>query len=152
MEPMDEFEKKLQNLKKPQVMTEHQAYLKLPILNTRKSAAMGWWLVALPCLLLACVVMQLVSGGSIRVLDMLFSTLEAFDRSHGGWFSPLVFVLFPMVAAGMNLLSLLNVLYDAERRELIITLKVRFWNLFLIFVGFGAALFIGFHALLQHFH
>ena len=64
----------------------------------------------------ACVVMQLVSGGSIRVLDMLFSTLEVFDRSHGGWFSPLVFVLFPMVAAGMNLLSLLNVLYDAERR------------------------------------
>lgn len=133
-------------------MTEHQDYLKLPLLNTRKSAALGWWLVALPCFLLACVLMQLVSQGSIRVLDMLFNTLEAFDRTHGGWFSPLVFVLFPLVAAGMNLLSLLNVLYNAERRELTITLKVRFWNLFLILLGFAAAFLIGFHALLIRFH
>lgn len=150
MENQDDFEKKLLNLKKPEVMTQHQEYLKLPLLNTRKSAAIGWWLVALPSFFLACVVMKYFFKADLHLIDTLFDTLSDLDRGNGKWFSPLLFFLFPLIAGGMNLLSLLNIMYNKERKEVKITIKVRFWNLFLIAVGFGIALIIGFYVITEN--
>lgn len=145
MENQDDFEKRLQNLKKPDVMTQHQEYLKLPLLNARKSAAIGWWLVALPSFFLACVVMKYIFKTDMHVIDTLFETLSTFDKAHGWWFSPLLFLLFPLIAAGMNLLSIINIMYNQPHKEMIITIKLRFWNLFLITIGFGIALIVGFY-------
>lgn len=131
-------------------MTQHQEYLKLPLLNAHKSAAIGWWLVALPSLFLACVVMKYIFKADLHFIDTLFNTLSVFDRAHGWWFSPLLFLFFPLVAAGMNLLSLLKIMYDKERNEYKITIKVRFWNLFLIALGFGIALIVGFYVVTEN--
>jgi hypothetical protein len=150
MENQDDFEKRLQNLKKPEVMTQHQEYLKLPLLNAHKSAAIGWWLVALPSFFLACVVMKYVFKVDLHFIDTVFATLSIFDRAHGWWFSPMLFLFFPLVAAGMNLLSLLKIMYDKERNEFKITIKVRFWNLFLIALGFGIALILGFYVITEN--
>jgi len=150
MENLDDFEKKLQNLKKPDLMTEHQMYLKLPLLNARKSAAIGWWLVALPCFMLACVIMKEIFKADYHVIDAFFDTLSTFDRAHGWWFSPLLFLIFPLLAAAMNLLALLNVMYDQARKGVIITIKLRFRNLLLIFIGLGVALIIGFYVIIEN--
>ncbi|MEZ4905630.1 MAG: hypothetical protein R2822_29640 [Spirosomataceae bacterium] len=150
MENLDDFEKRLQNLKKPDLMTEHQMYLKLPLLHARKSAAIGWWLVALPCFMLACVIMKEIFKADYAVIDTFFNTLSTFDRAHGWWFSPLLFFIFPLMAAAMNLLALLNVIYDKAHKELIITIKLRFWNLFLIVLGFALALIIGFYVIIEN--
>ncbi|WP_028663573.1 hypothetical protein [Runella zeae] len=150
MENHEEFEKRMQGLKKPTPATQHQAYLKVPILNTRKSAAIGWWLVLFPLLLLAFLGMKEIFKSDNHVVDTFFDTLTVFDRAHGGWFSPLLFFLFPLIAAGMNLLSLLNIIYDRNTNELIVTIKLRFWNLFLIGIGTSVALIIGFYAVTEN--
>jgi len=41
-------------------------------------------------------------------------------------------------------------MYDKERNEYKITIKVRFWNLFLIALGFGIALIVGFYVITEN--
>lgn len=131
-------------------MTEHQEYIKLPLLNARRSAALGWWLVALPCFFLAAVVMRYHFHAGIRFFDNFFDAFSTLDRAHGWWFSPLLFLLLPLIAAAMNLLSILHVAYSKTTNELTISLKVRFWNIALILIGFGIALVVSFYAISEH--
>lgn len=147
---MDEFEKRLENLKKPTVMTQHQDYIKLPLLNARKSAAMGWWLVALPSFFLACVAMKYHFNIGTRFTDTFFNTYQQVERSHGWWFSPLLFLIFPLVAAVMNLLSILHIVYNKQHKELIISIKMQFWNLFLIVLGFSIASIISIYIITEN--
>ena len=134
-----EIEKQLEALETPPFdQIRHQNALKLPILNASRTAAAGFWLVALPAFFLGCVVMKYYFHVNLGFFDTLEDTLADLDRdSFWFWVSPLLLVVAPLVAFVANALAVLHAAFDQSRNELVITVKLRFWNLFLAVVGLG---------------
>ena len=46
-------------------------------------------------------------------------------------------LIAPLIAVVINLLAILHVAFDKRRNELILTVKMRFWNLFWAIIGLG---------------
>ena len=58
MKDQEEFLKRMENLKVPDVNpSQHQDMVKMAIMNAGRSAALGLWLVIVPCYFLLCVFM-----------------------------------------------------------------------------------------------
>lgn len=138
MEAQD-FEKKMENLKKPDVEIKPPVELKLAILNAKRSATVGVWLVILPYLFLACMVMK-------YELNLNFGFLNTFSRIVGKvdgspvlwWIQPVVLFVLPAAGIVINTLAILHVAFDRMARSLIVTVKLKWLNL--IILGVSAAI------------
>ena len=114
----------------------HPEVLKPAILDARRSAALGIWLVLTPVFFLACVTMKYWIGwnlGLIRNFEQFWTALDQ-DRL-GFWLQPLVLFVAPAAAVVLNLLAVLHVQFDRTRKELNINAKLRWYNLLLVAIG-----------------
>ena len=127
----DEFSQKLQKMHKPEINSPtHQVQLKITLLNTKRSARIGLLLVILPCLFLSAVLLKYF----LHINLPSFSALEEWmaKKDH----SVLIKVLFPLLLIGapllaliLNLLSILHFSFDKKLKELIITVKLKWFNI-----------------------
>ena len=133
----EDVTKKLDNLKTPQVKDlPHSEPLKLTILNARKSAALGVWLILIPAFFLFSVCMKYYFMQNWHIIDTFEEVMSSLDRSSSTHFlSPLLFVGFPMIAIVLNALSLLHIQLNRSTRELIVTVKLRWPNLLLLCIS-----------------
>ncbi|MBA4851670.1 hypothetical protein [Emticicia sp. BO119] len=150
----EDFVNKLQRLKKPEIsQTSHQEYIKLPLLNARKSATLGWWLVAIPLFFLVSVFVRSIftSGQYIHIIDAFLETIAKIDHtSYAWWLNPIVFLLFPIIAGAMNLLSIIHIAYEKQTKEIIISIKLRFWNIVLVIIGFKIVAILGLYLIMEN--
>lgn len=134
---IDDMDQTLKDMKTPEVGSlRHEQSIKLTILSARKSAAAGLWLILVPAFFLFSVCMKYYFKQNWHIIDTFEEMMSDLDRSSGTHFlSPLLFVGFPLLSIVLNALSLLHLQVDRLKRELIVTVKLRWVNLILLLVS-----------------
>jgi hypothetical protein len=135
----DPIETRLSKIAIPQVASEaHKRWLKLALLDARRSAWWGTLLIALPALFLTAVFLQYGLG-----VGPFFDPLERFIFApirHSGvrWLEPLLLFVLPLIALIANLLSVTHFSVASLRDEFVLTVAVkrRWWNW--VIVGLSA--------------
>jgi len=153
MKDQDEFLKQMENLEVPDVNpSQHQHMVKMAIMNAGRSAALGLWLVIVPCYFLLCVFMYYQFHLNANWFSAMFSTMVQLEKvPYIDYIGPLVLFILPMVCLIINLLSIIHVQVrqlDPERRkvwEMNISIKLKLWNIVLILISLAIMLlFINF--------
>lgn len=144
----EKLSKYLKDIPKPEApATENQEMVRLALLSARRSAAFGIVLIALP--------------GALLLLFFLQNTFHLFPGlirwlAGSGTFLPLparaivVFIFlvgFPFVAVAVNLLSISWYRYYPIRRELVVSLRMRWPNILIAVIGGAIAAFYILHLL-----
>lgn len=143
MKDKDEFLKKMENLKVPEIDPgEHPKMVKMAIMNAERSAALGVWLIVVPCYFLFCVCMYYFFHLKLNWFESMFNLVSSLDKNpYLRFLSPLLLVILPIVNIIINALSIMHVQYtkmgpeQGKLREFSITIKVRIWNILLILIS-----------------
>ena len=138
----------LKDIPKPEApATENEAVVRLALLSARRSAVLGIVLIALPGVLILLLFLQNsfhVFPGLIRWLAGKGSVIPF------GWRPVVVFfflVGFPFVAVAVNLLSVSWFRYYRWKRELVISIRMRWPNILIAIIGSALAAFYVMHLL-----
>jgi hypothetical protein len=143
MKNNDAFLQQMENLKVPDVNpSQHQNTVKMAIMNAERSAALGVWLVAVPCYFLLCVFMFYFFHLRMGWFAAMFTLMSGLAKTPFiDFLGPIVLFFLPIICIIINLLSILHVQVqqiDPNRRkvkELRITLKIKRWNILLILLS-----------------
>ncbi len=151
MEEKD-FLHKMENLKMPEVnVSASQRQIKLALLSTKKSAAWGIWFLIIPALFLCCVVIKYLFHWDWGIATNFIEWFARLDHQTGThWITPVLFVLLPAIGVVVNLLAILHFVYDKLTKELIITVKLRWFNIILAAISIGIAGIIFLYALAEN--
>jgi len=142
MKDEDEFLKQMENLQVPDINPgEHSKMVKMAIMNAERSAALGTWLIIVPCYFLLCVCMYYyfhIHTGWFGAMFTLMSSLE--KTPFINFLGPVVLFVLPIVCIVINTLSLVHVgvqkhAQQQRVREFSITVKVKLWNILLIIIS-----------------
>lgn len=143
MKNNDDFLQQMENLKVPDVNpSQHQNTVKMAIMNAERSAALGVWLVAVPCYFLLCVFMFYFFHLRMGWFAAMFTLMSGLAKTPFiDVLGPIVLFFLPVICIIINVLSILHVQVqhiDPSRRkvkELRITLKIKRWNILLILIS-----------------
>ncbi len=99
MKDKDEFLKEMENLQVPDINpNEHPRMVKMAIMNAERSAALGVWLIIVPCYFLLCVLMYYYFHGRIGWFGSMFTLVEWLGKSKGiDFLAPVVFLVLPVI-------------------------------------------------------
>jgi hypothetical protein len=151
MEEKD-FLSKMENLKKPDVNAEtSQRQIKIALMNARRSAAWGIWLLIVPIFFFCCVAIKYLLhihwGFAGNFLDWMASV----DRSMPfPIVSILLFIVLPALGAMINLLSILHFHYDTVARELLVNIKIKWKNIILAVISLGVIAVVVLYAISEN--
>jgi hypothetical protein len=155
MKEKDEFLEQMENLKVPEVNpNEHPQMVKMAIMNAGRSAALGVWLIVVPCYFLFCVFMYYFSH--IRVgsswFAAMFTLMASLDKTrYIDFLGPVIMVVLPIICIIINALAITHVAVQkagpdqSKVREFSITIKIKIWNILLILISLAIlGIFIGY--------
>jgi len=154
MKDKDEFLKTMENLQVPEINpTEHPKMVKMAIMNAERSAALGVWLVVVPCYFLLCVFMYYFSH--IRVgsswFVAMFTLMSSLDKTpYIDFLGPVIMVVLPIICIIINSLAIIHVNIQkagqtSKVREFSVTIKIKIWNILLILLSLAiVGIFIGY--------
>ena len=132
----DEFEKKMESLETPGVdQINHYKELKLMMLSAKKSAAIGFWFLAVPCYFLFCVFMKYYFHVNLHLFDVFIEMMSDLDKAPGMKFlSPLLLVGLPLVAIVLNGLAIVHFSYEKSWKEINLTIRLKWKNILIILI------------------
>ena len=132
----DDLIKKLQEMNKPQIISEsHQANLKLTLLNAKKSANIGIILVIIPCIFLLGILLKYLLHINIPAFTSFENWMSEIDKNqYLKIIFPLLFLGAPLVGLAINLLAILHFEFNSVAKELIITLKLKGKNIIIALI------------------
>jgi hypothetical protein len=153
MEEKD-FRNQMENLKKPDVQaTASQHQLRLALLNTKKTAWWGIWILVIPVFFISCNAIKELFGWSLGISDSFIEWMAKLDQQKStGWITPVLFVLLPGISAIVNLLAIMHFTYDKMVNQLIVTIKLRWLNIILALVSVAVVAFVLFYAITENAH
>ena len=133
-----DFEKELDSLPKPQLQKpNNMEAIKLTVLNTRRSAIAGIWLITIPCIFLFIVFMKYFLKLNTGLFDWIENLFAGFDKTeYSGIINPILFILLPLVALAINLLAVCHFSFDTVLREFSVTIKIKWANLTIAAISF----------------
>ncbi|HEY2582042.1 MAG TPA: hypothetical protein VGI43_09550 [Mucilaginibacter sp.] len=145
MKDKDEFLKQMENLQVPDVNPAgHQKTVKMAVMNAERSAALGVWLIVIPCYFLFCVFMYYYFHVRLSWFLAMFDLMSNLDKNPWLKFlSPLLLVLLPIISIIINTLSIIHVQYQkidpdhSKLKEFSVTVKIKIWNILLIMLSFA---------------
>ena len=122
-----DFEKELEQLQKPQLQKPgNMETIKLTVLNTKRSAAAGIWLVLIPCIFLFMVCVKYVLGIDAGLFNWIENLFVQIDKGKfSGILNPILFILLPLLGLAINLLAICHFSFDKVQREFNITVKLK---------------------------
>jgi RsiW-degrading membrane proteinase PrsW (M82 family) len=128
--------KKLEAMQKPEIVSEsHRAHLKLTLLNAKRSAKIGVFLIVIPCLFLIGIFLKYLLHINLTTFSSLLEWMSDKDKNpvlH--ILIPLILIGAPVVGFALNMLAILHVEWNKIPNEIIITLKLKRRNLIIAFV------------------
>lgn len=153
MEEKD-FMNQMENLKKPDVQASaSQRQIRLALLNTKKSAWWGIWILVIPVFFISCNVIKELFGWNLGVSDNFIEWIARLDQQKStGWITPVVFVLLPGISAIVNLLSIMHFTYDKMANELIVAIKLRWLNIILALFSIALVALVLLYAITENAH
>jgi lantibiotic transport system permease protein len=137
-------ERLMENLTVPDLPMKPNKEFKTAMANSKRSAALGIWLVITPLFFLFCVFMKYFFNIHLHLFTIMEEFLTSMDRDpvmH--WLSPVIFIFFPFIAVGVNAMAMMNVQWNRAERQTIVTVKIRFTNLILLLVSLTILAVIG---------
>jgi hypothetical protein len=151
MNEEEEFLKRMENLKLPKVEPPaNQEAIKMTIMNAERSAALGVWLIVLPCYFLFCVFMYQYSqnvrrafyGKHLTWVDAMYKMVVGMDKNSSFHFlGPVLLVILPLICIVINALAITHVKvqkidpHKTKVREFNVSIKIKGWNILLILVS-----------------
>jgi lantibiotic transport system permease protein len=134
MEEKD-FLHKMENLKKPEINADaSRRQIRVAIMNSKKSAAWGVWLLVIPLLFFTSFIVKEIFNWDLGLFNTIGGWMKSLDKA-AQWTSPIIFILLPGIAALVNLLAIMHFVYDRTTRELIVTIKMKWLNIFLVLIS-----------------
>jgi hypothetical protein len=143
MKDKDEFLKQMENLHVPDIdPQEHSKRIKMAIMNAERSAALGVWLIVVPCYFLLCVFMYYyfhIHTGWFGAMFTLMASLE--KNPYIDFLGPLLLFVLPIVCIIINALAITHVQVQkpepgkSKVREFTFTIKLKLWNILLILIS-----------------
>lgn len=149
-----EFEKQLQNLKIPQTEPlSHQQFLKITLLNARKSSQIGLLFVLIPCLFLVGILIKYYLGVDFKLFSSLEEVMVSFDRiPYLTWIFPFLLIGLPLISIIINSLSVTHFYWERVRKELVITIKFKLINIAIIVISAAIIAVFLLYAIVEHIH
>ncbi|CAN5120473.1 hypothetical protein BH09BAC6_BH09BAC6_23720 [soil metagenome] len=142
----DEFLKQMENLQVPGVDPgSHQKNIKMAVLNASRSAVLGVWLIIVPCYFLFCVFMYYFLHIKLGLFLSMFNLMSGLEKNpYMKFLAPLLLVVLPIVSIVINAISIIHVHFEKPApggvKELIITIKLKIWNILLILLSLAIVL------------
>jgi len=130
----NDYHSRMEKLQKPSVNPEAaERQFKLMLMNTRKSAIWGIWLILIPFLFLLANVLKETFGWNWGISNAFIEFVARLDQQTStSWLTPVIFVLLPGIAIIINILAIVHFTYNKSSRELTITIKMNWKNIILI--------------------
>jgi len=150
-----DLERQLRELSRPSVTApELGRRLKLTLVDASLSSQIGAYLIAIPSLFLFAIILHYGFGMPIPGLSSLEEWMARLDSKTSSFrfLSPLVLAGGPLLALALNLVSILHVEFDGRHRELLITLKLRAVNLFIVAASAAILLMLVAHIIAERGH
>src|SRR5258706_8898686 len=141
----EDISNELENIDLPKMSPlQHQQQLKLAILNARKSAFAGIWLLIFPVLVMVGALMK----GAFHLSLPPWSWLVEHSHIWPLWLRVTIWVSItiaaPIIAVFLNMLSIIWLQYDKKQKILNISVRMRLLNIVIIIIaGFFALIFFG---------
>ena len=134
-----EFIDKMDNLKKPGFEnTPPDKMLKLAIVNSKKSATIGVWFLAVPLYFLLMVFMKYYFNVNLHVIDIFEEFISSLDKSPATkLITPLFFVGLPIIGITINILSIMFFEYDKKQKRINISIKLKWINILILLASIG---------------
>lgn len=132
----ENLEDAMKNLSSPNISAEsHMKYFKVYLLNTKKSAYLGYILLLTPFLFLLGVIFSFYLEIKIPIINGIYQWIsENDDTPILNWVLRFLLLGGPLIAILINLLSVIHFQWNSKLKEFIITLKVKWLNLSIIIV------------------
>ncbi len=149
----DEFENKLEKMQKPDAGSdEHYLQLKLTLLNARKSARIGIAFVIVPCVFLSFIFLKYV----LHLQLPLFTKVEDWmsDKNNSVFVKvliPLLLMGTPLIAFVMNALAILHFDFNKLKKELLVTIKLKWLNITILVISVAILLCFLLYAVGENF-
>jgi len=143
MKNKDEFLKQMENLQVPEMDPgEHPEMVKMAIMNAERSAALGVWLIVVPCYFLLCVFMYYFFHIHTGWFGAMFKLMESLEKTPGiAFLGPIILVVLPVICIIINALAITHVqiqkqgTQQSKVREFRVTIKIKLWNILLILLS-----------------
>jgi len=128
----------MEHIKPPKVdVTEHQNQFRVTLLNTKKSAIVGALFLILPLLFLSGVLLNHYMKIDFGTFTSVYHWVSDLDQQYGdssflNWIIRFLLLFGPLIAIGINLLSICHIRFEKPTKELIMSLKLKWVNLLII--------------------
>ena len=121
---------------------KHQQELKIPLLSFKKSSRAGLWLLVLPMIVAVTFLFKYELSIDSPLIDGIRKFFDAIDKNQFLTFLiPVIFIGLPLTAMIINLLAFCHFTYIKEKKELLITVKYRFFNIAIFLFSFAITVF-----------
>lgn len=136
----DKIEEFMENIEQPAVdVSGHQREFRLTLFNTKKSAILGIALLILPLLFLSGVIFKHYLQIDLGILTSVYEWIGDIDRKYGdssilNWIIRILLLFGPLIAIGINLISILHIRYEKTQKEIVMSLKIKWLNWIIITV------------------
>jgi hypothetical protein len=149
-----EFINKMDNLKKPNFESKEPGRnLRLAIIGSKKSAAMGVWFLVVPCYFLLMMLMKYYFNVNLHIIDIFEEFVASMDRASGTKFiTPLFFVGLPVAGIVLNLLSIMFFEYDKEKKQINISVKLKPLNILLVILSLAVVSVFMLYLITENIH
>jgi len=153
MEEKD-FIDKMDRLKKPGFENNPpNNMLKLAIVNSKKSAAMGVWFLAVPLYFLLMVFTKYYFNVNLHVIDIFEDFIASLERSPATKFiAPLFFIGLPIIGIVINSLSIMFFEYDKKQKRINVSIKLKWMNILILLASIGIVLSFMLYLITENLH
>ncbi len=134
----DKTEELMENLQQPVVdVSAHRREFRLTLLNTKRSAVFGIALLILPLLFLSGVVLKHYLHIDFGIFTSVYVWIGQADKKFGdksviNWIVRGLLLFGPLVAIGINLLSIIHIRYERAQKEILMSIKLKWLNWLII--------------------
>lgn len=135
-----DIEELMENLNPPTIdVDQHQKEFRITLLHTKKSAIAGAIFLILPFLFLSGVILKHYLHIDLWLLTSVYEWIGDLDRQYGdnsiiNWIIRILLLFGPLIAIGVNLLSITHIRYEKTAKEIVLSFKLRWQNILIILI------------------
>jgi len=122
-------------------VSHHQSEFRITLFNTKKSAVLGLIFLILPLLFLSGVVLKHYLQIDFGIFTSVYEWIGNMDQEYGdgsllNWVIRFLLLFGPLLAIGINLISIVYIRHEPISKEILISIKLKWVNLVIIFSCF----------------
>lgn len=135
-----DIEELMENLNPPTIdVDQHQKEFRITLLHTKKSSIAGAIFLILPFLFLSGVILKHYLHIDLWLLTSVYEWIGDLDRQYGdnsiiNWIIRILLLFGPLIAIGVNLLSITHIRYEKTAKEIVLSFKLRWQNILIILI------------------